>query len=141
MSSSGTWRNDWQRGLGNPNPPPFARFSSTCTRARGCSQQTKRWTTGRPRRWPDTGSPRIQIRGLGRIRTSPFQLQRLLLDRDLHGCQTGGGSPLTGHHPGHLQSGPGDLQAQFHQNRSLGRSNRILNRDDGRNGWRNPSSA
>ena len=140
MSSSGTWRNDWQRRLGNPNPPPFARFSSTCTRARGCSQQTKSLTTGRPRRWPDTRSPRIRIRGPGWTRTSPLQLQRLLLDRDLHGRQTGGGSQLIGRHPGHLRSGPGDLQARFHWNRSQGRSNWILNRKEGGNGWRNPSS-
>ena len=141
MLSSGTWRNDWQRGLENPNPPPFAHFSSTCTRARGCSQQTKSWTTGLPRRWLDTGSSRIRIRGPRRTRTSPFPLQRLLLDWDLHGRQTGGGSQFTGRHLSHLQSGPGDLQARFHRNHSRGRSNRILNRKEGGNGWRNPSLA
>ena len=119
MSSSRTWRNDWQRGLENPNPPPFARFSSTCTRARGCSQQTKSWTTGRPRRWPDTGSPRIRICSPGRTKTSRFQLQRLLLDQDLHGRQTRGGSQLIRRHPDHLQSSPGDLQARCRVERSL----------------------
>ena len=67
---SGTWHSGWQRGLENPNPPPFARFCSICTRTKVSSRQTRRWTTGLPRRWPDTGSPRILIHGLERTRMS-----------------------------------------------------------------------
>ena len=35
-SSSGTWHRGWQRGLGIPNPPPFAHSSFICTRGRVC---------------------------------------------------------------------------------------------------------
>ena len=49
------------KGVGKPKPTPFAPFCSTSTKAKVCSQQTRTWTTGRPRRWPDTGSPRIRI--------------------------------------------------------------------------------
>ena len=58
------------KGVGSPNPPPFAPFSSTSTKAKVCSQQTRTWTTGRPRRWPDTGSPRIRMRSPDQARTN-----------------------------------------------------------------------
>ena len=39
--SSGICCRGWQRGLGSPNPPPFAPFCSTSTKAKVCSQQTR----------------------------------------------------------------------------------------------------
>ena len=139
MSSSGIWRSIWQRGLGNPNPPRFARFSSTCTRARVCSRQTRKWITGRRRRWPDTESPRIRIHGPERTRISLLQLQHLRLDRDPRGRPAGDRSRPTGRHPGLLRSGLGDDQARLHQNHNRGRNNRALNRKVRRNGWKSHS--
>ena len=129
---------DMAKGLENPNPPPFAHFCFICTRVKVCLRQTRSWTTGRPRRWPDTGSPRIRIRGPELIRTSLSQLQRHRLDRDLRGRPTRGRNRRIGRHPDLLQSGPRDRQAQFHRKLSRGRNNRVLNRKEDRNGWRNP---
>ena len=149
-SSSGIWRNGWQRGLGNPNPPPFAHFFFTYTRAKDCLRQMKNWITGRPRRWPDTGSPQIRIRGPERTKTSQFLSQRPRLNLDLRGHPTGGGSRRTGHQMGCLRFGQGGLRAQFHRDLAQDLSNpprdrnldqKEHNRRKDKNGWRNPSSA
>ena len=139
--SSGIYCRGWQRGLGSPNPPPFAPFCSTSTKAKVCSQQTRTWTTRRPRRWPDIGSPRIRICSPDQTRMNQLEPQHPLRDLGHRECPTRGGSPHTGRLPDRHQSGPGDHRAQFHRNHNRGSSNRILDRRKDRSGWTSPSPA
>ena len=139
--SSEIWCRGWQRGLGSPNPPSFAPFYSTSTKAKLCSQQTRTWTTRRPRRWPDTGSPRIWIRSPDQTRTNRLQPQHPLCDLGHRERPTRGGSPYTGRLPDRHQFGPGDHRARFPRNHSRGSSNQILDWRKDRSGWTSPSPA
>ena len=119
------------KGVGKPKPTPFVPFCSISTRAKVCSQQKKNWTTGRPRKWPDTGSPRIRTRNPDQTRTNRLQPQRPLRDLGHRERPPRGGSPRTRLLPDRHQSGPGDHQVRFHRHRSQGSSNwRIDRRKD-----------